>query len=284
MNDFIKTNFHTHSTFCDGKASPEEMIKIAIEKKFNVLGFSSHSMFPFSSDWHLQSREHKNYVNEIRRLKKLYENQINIQLGFEADFIAGVASPDFSNYADFNPDYLIGAVHYVPGKNGFIEADGNFETTREKIKTVFDGDRKKAVQSYFDFERTMIKNCNFTILAHPDLIRKQNSPKAPDTFFDETADWYKNEIRETADAIAKSEICVEINTGGMARGYLDSPYPSKYFLELLYEKNVPITINSDAHTPDNLDFGFDDAINFAKKIGYKELQYFVDGKMISQKI
>lgn len=284
MEKFLKTNYHTHSTFCDGKVSAEEMVKAAIEKKLDILGFSSHSMFPFSSDWHLQSKEHENYVQEILRLKKLYENQIKIQLGFEADFIQGVCAPDFSRYADFHPDYLIGAVHFVPGKNGFIEADGDFTETREKIKTVFDNDRKKAVQAYFDFERTMIKNCNFTILAHPDLIRKQNSPSAPDIFFDKKETWYKDEIKLTADAIAKSGVCVEINTGGMARGYLDTPYPSAEFLALLHEKNVPITINSDAHAPDNLDYGFDDAISFAKKIGYSEIQYFIDGKMMCQKI
>lgn len=284
MKDFLKTNYHTHSTFCDGKVSAEEMVQAAIEKKFDILGFSSHSMFPFSSDWHLQSKEHENYVQEILRLKKFYESKIKIQLGFEADFLQGFCAPDFSRYADFHPDYLIGAVHFVPGKDGFIEADGDFTETREKIKTVFDGDRKKVVQTYFDLERTMIKNCNFTILAHPDLIRKQNSPAAPDIFFDENDSWYREEIKETANAIAKSGVCVEINTGGMARGYLDTPYPSAEFLTLLHEKNVPITINSDAHAPGNLDYGFEQAVQLAKKTGYSELHYFDDGKMMCQKI
>ena len=185
MERFLKTNYHTHTNFCDGNASPEEMVKAAIEKNFDTLGFSGHSMFPFSSDWHIQSRNHASYAKEISRLKKEYSGKIKILLGFEADFIQGVCAPDFSRYANFAPDFLIGAVHYVPGEKGFFEADGNFFDTREKIKTVFGGDTKKAVQTYFDFERTMIRDCNFTILAHCDLIRKQNSPKAPDRLFDE---------------------------------------------------------------------------------------------------
>ena len=284
MERFLKTNYHTHTNFCDGNASPEEMVKAAIEKNFDTLGFSGHSMFPFSSDWHIQSRNHASYAKEILRLKKEYSGKIKILLGFEADFIQGVCAPDFSRYANFAPDFLIGAVHYVPGEKGFFEADGNFFDTREKIKTVFGGDTKKAVQTYFDFERTMIRDCNFTILAHCDLIRKQNSPKAPDRLFDENDSWYKNEIRETAKVIADSGVCVEINTGGMARGYLDEPYPSKEFLEILHEKNIPITINSDAHSPEHLDFAFDRAINLAKKAGYNEVHYFADGKMLPQKI
>ena len=67
----MKCNYHTHTTFCDGKASPEETARIAFEKKFDILGFSGHSMYPFSSDWHIASREHSAYCAEIERLKKL---------------------------------------------------------------------------------------------------------------------------------------------------------------------------------------------------------------------
>ena len=36
-------NLHTHSTFCDGAGTPEQMVVVAIEKGFAALGFSSHS-------------------------------------------------------------------------------------------------------------------------------------------------------------------------------------------------------------------------------------------------
>ena len=42
-----KINFHTHTTFSDGKNTPEEMILSAIQKGISILGFSDHSMFPF---------------------------------------------------------------------------------------------------------------------------------------------------------------------------------------------------------------------------------------------
>jgi len=41
-------NLHTHSTFCDGIDTPEEMIKVAIEKGFVSLGFSGHSAAYYS--------------------------------------------------------------------------------------------------------------------------------------------------------------------------------------------------------------------------------------------
>ena len=72
IEKFLKTNYHTHTNFCDGKSSPEEMVRAAIEKKFDILGFSSHSMFPFSSDWHVSFRDHPAYAKEIARLKEKY--------------------------------------------------------------------------------------------------------------------------------------------------------------------------------------------------------------------
>ena len=284
MEDFIKTNYHTHSTFCDGKNTAEEMVQAAIEKGFSALGFSSHSMQPFSSDWHMSWRDHPEYVKEIDRLKEKYAGKIEIYRGFEADYIEGVCCPSFERYKDFSPDYLIGAVHYVPCPHGYFGVDGNFTETREKIETLYGGDRKKAVQDYFAVERDMLKKGDFTILAHADLIRIQNSKKAPDKFFDEGESWYHDELRATAKAIASAGVCVEINTGAIARGRLETPYPSQDFLSLLKDYNVPLTLSSDAHRTEHLDCAFDQAVMWAKKAGFTELQCYVSGKIRSMKI
>ncbi len=280
----VKTNYHMHTTFCDGKNTPEEMVKEALARGFTTIGFSSHSMYPFSSSWHIPFRDHAAYAAEIKRLKEAYRDRIEILLGYEADFIQGVCCPTPSQYPDqVKPEYLIGAVHYVPGNKGYYGVDGPFEKTREQIKDVFKGDVKNAVQEYFACQREMLREGDFQILAHCDLIKIQNSKKAPYPLFDETEGWYWDSIRETAHAIAKSGVCVEINTGAMARGNLDSFYPDIKFLEMLREKNVPITFSSDAHSTQHLDFAFDRAMEHAKKAGYTEFMYFSGGRPLMQK-
>ena len=37
------TNYHTHTTYCDGKDTPEEMVLAAIGYGMHALGFSTHS-------------------------------------------------------------------------------------------------------------------------------------------------------------------------------------------------------------------------------------------------
>lgn len=277
----MKTNYHTHSTFCDGKNTVEEMALAAVEKNFNVMGFSSHSMYPFGSTWHIAPRSHEDYCKEVGRVKEMLSDKIEILLGFEADFINGLCCPSFSNYEKFKPDFLIGAVHFVPGKDGFIEADGSPDTVRKGIDEFFNGSVRDAVGEYFSCQRQMLLRGNFTFMAHPDLIRKQN---ARQKLFDENESWYVDEIKTLAKEIAKSGVCVEINTGGMARGYLTSPYPSEHFLSLLCENKVPVTINSDAHQCQHLDYAFEEAKVLAKKAGYKELMFLTAGSLKLQNI
>ena len=37
-----KQNLHTHSSYCDGKDTPEELVLYAISAGFSSIGFSGH--------------------------------------------------------------------------------------------------------------------------------------------------------------------------------------------------------------------------------------------------
>ena len=282
-----KANFHTHSSFCDGKCTAEEMVIAAIEKGFTVLGFSSHCMYPlnpefykpFDSMWHIPHENLKSYTEEIRRLKEKYAGQIQIFLGFEADYFEspkyGTSLPSKEKYSEFSPDYLLGAVHFINTDKGFFTVDNKTEIVKQCLIDFYSKpngeiDGKKAACDYFTAEREMLVKGNFDIIAHPDLIRIRNTVLH---FFDEEESWYKDEIKATAKAIANAGVIAEINTGAIARGNMDDTYPSQQFLEYLHDYNVPVCINSDAHTQNNLDCAFDRAAEKARRAGYKELVY-----------
>ena len=44
-----RTNYHSHCSFCDGKAPMEEFIKEAIRQGFSAYGISSHAPLPFAT-------------------------------------------------------------------------------------------------------------------------------------------------------------------------------------------------------------------------------------------
>ena len=275
MNEIKKANFHTHTTFCDGRSTAEEMVLSAIEKGFDVLGFSSHCMYPFASTWHIPVNQVSDYCAEIKRLKEKYSSKIQIRLGFEAEYIRGIACPDKNgDYKDFSPDFLIGSVHYLLLDDGNFTLDDKTENVKEGLLKFYSKngviDSKAVVHDYFEAQRQMLSKGNFDIWGHADLIRIRNGVLH---FFDENESYYKDELKLTAKAAASAGVIAEINTGAIARGTMDDLYPSEYFLSLLYNEGVPVCINSDAHDAKNLDAAFDMAVERAKKIGYRELMY-----------
>ena len=277
----IKTNFHTHTDFCDGKNTPEEMVLSAIEKGIQILGFSGHSLYPFSDDWHIPSLKHNEYCKEILSLKEKYADKIQILLGFETDFVPGVDC--FSALKkDFKPDYQIGSVHFIFKEAGFFTVDGSVQECLNGIEKVFANDKKAAVCEYFALQRQMLKKGGFELWGHPDLVQKFNSKLH---WFDPQDSWYKNELKACVELAAKSSVVAEVNTGGMARGYTKEPYPALPFLTMLKEAGVPVTISSDCHNSSQIDFGFDIALKQIKKAGYKEIAYLAASSTIKmQKI
>lgn len=252
----IKANFHTHTTWCDGKDTPEAVIQSAIKKGFSAIGFSSHAMLPENLlDWVLVPGKAEAYADEIRFLAKKYSDKIKVYCGVEADYVPGGATPDRLTYASIKPDYIIGSVHFVKALDGFsVAVDLSPEDLAKGIKEHFDGSVEAYIRAYFAQEREMVTNFDFDILGHPDLVRKFNL-KSP--YFDENSPWYIEELVKTADAIAKSGKIVEVNTGAISRGWLDDAYPSRTFRDLLRERGVKFILNSDAHTADAIDCAFD---------------------------
>lgn len=270
---YIKSNLHTHSTFCDGKSTLEENVIAAIQKGIKVLGFTSHSMYPFHTESNMKPENFASYCEEIHRLQKKYAGQVSIRLGFEADFIPGITVPHHENYSEFKPDYLIGSVHFIFQRAGIFGVDNTPEIWAEGARKFYGGDMKALIGDYFALQKEMLDLGKFELLGHPDLVRKFNE-KFP--LFDENAGWYKDYLDDMAKAISKWGGATEINTGAISRKWLTKPYPSEYFLEKLHDAHVPVAITADAHAAENLDCAFDQARALAKKAGYTEIIYDID--------
>ena len=135
-----------------------------------------------------------------------------------------------------------------------IPVDHKPELLAEGIANSFGGDAQAFIRAYFATEREMATTCDFDIIGHPDIIRKFNGVLR---YFDESADWYNEELRLTADAFAASGKIVEVNTGGISRGWIDDAYPSPAFRALLRERGVRFILSSDAHSAAAIDCAFD---------------------------
>ena len=139
-----KCNLHTHTRFCDGKDTAEEVVLAAIERGMETIGFSGHSGLPFSTTWTMKQEKTKEYQKEILRLKEVYKDQIHILLGIEQDILTGIP--------DYPYDYVIGSVHCVPVGDENFMVDCSAE--------VLENAAKKYFFVYF-FEHNMCSFCLF---------------------------------------------------------------------------------------------------------------------------
>ena len=262
----MNANYHTHTTWCDGRNAPREMADAALAKGFDALGFSSHAMLPQDDvGWVLTPEKAPRYAADIRALAEEYAPRLRILCGVEADYVPGGAEPSRAAYAAVSPDYIIGSVHFVRAADGaLVPVDHAPKLLAEGIRDHFGGDATAFVKAYFAAVRASLA-FDFDVVGHPDLVRKFNA-KHP--YFDESAAWYLEETERTADAIAASGKLVEVNTGAIARGWLDDAYPSPAFRALLRARGVRFVLSSDAHAADAVDCAFD---RFANEEAYERL-------------
>jgi histidinol-phosphatase (PHP family) len=251
----MKTNFHTHSTWCDGSATPAEMAAAAVERGFSALGFSSHMARGFAEGFSVAPGREAAYVADVRAVAAAFAGRLRVYCGVEADYVPGATDPDASRYADLGVDYVIGSVHYVVAPDGAaVCVDASPDALARGIDAHFGGSARAFVCAYFAQEREMAARFAFDVVGHADLVRKFNV-RAP--YFDESAAWYRDELVRTADALAASGKLVEVNTGAIARGWLDDAYPSAAFRDLLRARGARFVLSSDAHAPAGLASAFD---------------------------
>jgi len=279
----LLTNYHTHCDFCDGAGKPEDYIEEAISRKFNALGFSSHAPIFFEKDWTLSEERLPEYLELIDSLKKKYSGKIELYKGLEIDYLEGLSGPSSKKYTDLDLDYSIGSVHMIPLRESdkFLAIDGPVEYLEELLRTTFDGDFSKLSHRYYSLVRDMLRAGGFQILGHFDLLKKRNTNNI---FFDETSEWYREQVIQTLDVLAETEVILEVNTGGIARKATDTIYPSPWILKEASLRNIPLMLNADAHTSEDIDFFYSESLDIIRQCGYRELHYLYGGEWISSKI
>jgi histidinol-phosphatase (PHP family) len=69
-----------------------------------------------------------------------------------------------------------------------------------------------------------------------------------------------------------------VNTRGIYQKKTTTTYPSPWVLELAFKKNIPVTISSDAHHPDDLTNCFSETAQMLLNIGYKKISVLHDNR------
>lgn len=269
-----RSNFHSHCSFCDGKAPAEEFVKAAIAAGFVSYGVSSHAPLPFDTRWTLKKELVPAYLEEIGRLKEKYKESIELYTGMEIDYLNDDQNPANDYFQSLPLDYRIGSVHLVYAPDGtVIDTDNSPENFQKLLKEYFHGNLKQMVEAYFDASFRMVELGGFDFVGHCDKI-SYNATLCDPLFTG--SDWYEKKLAGYLALIAEKGVMVEVNTKAFAKkGYF---FPRAKYFHTLKELNIPVLVNSDAHLPELVNDSRDVALNLLKEVGFDSVRQLIKGK------
>lgn len=187
---------------------------------------------------------------------------LRIRRGLEVDFIPGREQVIKDFLACGNYDYVIGSVHFIDGW-GFDHPDYRQGFESRDVDEIY--------QAYFNLVKQAVESELFDIMGHIDLIKIWGHRPS------------RHNIAFYLDPVLKSikaqGIVIEINSGGM-RKPVGEIYPGPEILNMMKALDIPITLGSDAHHPDQVGEGLQQAAHLACQAGYRKVVRFEGRRQI----
>lgn len=265
----IATDMHIHSCFSsDSTEKPEAIIETAIAKGYSYIYFTDHHDMDFpvhpSEPFMDFQLDFEKYIEKLSGLKEKYHDQIEIRIGIEQGICPETAPKiaDLSNRYPF--DFVIGSSHLSSLKGGDPYYP-EYYANRHAID---------AYRKYFISEAENVRLTEgFDVYGHLDYAVRY----CPDPSFEYHFEDYRDIFEVLLKRLIEKGKGIEINTSGITKiGY---PHPHIEALKL-YKKlgGEIITVGSDAHTKEQIGFGFETAEKLLKESGFQYYTVFKERK------
>lgn len=256
-------NFHTHTPWCDGHATPAEMAQAAVASGIAHLGFSPHSPVPIESPCNMKMADVPAYRRAVEEVNRLFSPGLRAYTGMEVDYLHKHYGPTSPEIVDLGLDFMIGSVHFIPRQDGrFVDIDGNFESFSRKMKEDFRGDIRYVVNTFYEASAAMVLRGGFQIVGHADKVAQNAGLYHPGL---EQEGWYNDLLDEYLKLVEGSGLIVEINT--KVKKDKGRFFPHERLWPRLTEAGVCLMVNSDAHYADRINQSRPEAFELLKKNG-----------------
>ncbi|RDU67569.1 histidinol phosphate phosphatase [Helicobacter didelphidarum] len=263
----MRVDLHNHTIYCNhASGSMDEYIQKALKCGIDIFGFSCHAPMNFDSKYRMDCATLPIYLKKIKDLQRLYSplptqyidkihNKIEILSALEVDYILGREDLILKQVLEAKVDYLIGSVHFLD-EWGFDNPEFIGEWAKRGIKNTW--------EHYLDSLQNMAKTQYFQIVGHIDLpkIFGKRMPRDLET-----------KMEETLQILYDNNMVIEINAAGLRKA-IQEQYPSRNILEKIKEIGLDITLGSDAHSIEQIGYGYDVCINLIKDIGFDKIAIF----------
>jgi histidinol-phosphatase (PHP family) len=177
-----------------------------------------------------------------------------VKLGIEVDYEPGREDETRAWVSRHPWDLVLGSIHYV---------DGFGIDSRPRL--IDEVGVEEAWRRYFGVLGAAAASGLFDSLAHPDLVKIWGDRPAPEV--------EQELFAAFADGAAAAGVCVEVSTRGLLRPVAE-PYPDPRLLAACRERDIPVTLASDAHSGDRVGWRFDEALGLLRATAYETVTVF----------
>jgi histidinol-phosphatase (PHP family) len=264
------TDYHVHlrpddpgtaaaSYFTPGNA--ERYRDTAAERGVTELGVSEHvHRFTAALDVWQHPFWRANAVDDLDAYVGFVREQTDLKLGIEADYIHGREDQMGNLLEAHDWDYVLGSVHFL-GDHAVDWDDERVDVWR------FENSAERIWRRYFEAVAESAMCGLFDIISHPDLVKIWGSarpaPSRDPRFFYEPA----------VEAMLEGGVAMEVSTAGL-RKPVGEIYPARSFIEMAVDAGIPIALSSDAHKPEHLAYGYEQAVELLNDCGVTEICVF----------
>ncbi|NLT68262.1 MAG: histidinol-phosphatase [Acidobacteria bacterium] len=261
----IRTSYHNHTTWSDGTATLDEMIAAARSQGMAEFGISDHFVLAPDNKRRSWAMDHEFIGEYVRRVTHAKENtpDLTIRLGLEVDYFPQTFDRVSEILSNYRFDYLILSVHFVGDVPIDYEA-GIWERLSQQ-------EQDSIWRRYWELLRAAAKTRFFDFAGHFDLPKKFGFFPSVDL---------TDEALAALDSIAASDMAIEINTAGWNKP-VQQPYPSLFYLKEACKRGIPLLINADAHSADNVARNLDRGRELAEAAGYREVVAYQNRKRLT---
>jgi histidinol-phosphatase (PHP family) len=265
---FVSVHGGHSGQFCNHATdSLEEIVQFYIAKEFSWVGITEHT--PAISDELLYPDQRvagltpefllnrfADYMKECRRLQKKYSSEIKIFAAMEIETYSGYQ--EFIPYliARFQPDYIVGSVHFV-GDMGFDYSKEQYDQTVEAA-----GGMEPLYCQYFDQQYEMIKLLKPSVVGHFDLIRIFDPAYKKRILQPEIM----NRIKRNLQLISELDLIMDFNLRSLLKG-ADEPYITRVILEKALELGISIVPGDDSHGLSSIGVNMEKWLKVLKELG-----------------
>ena len=257
MTEPILYDSHMHTPLCKhARGKPTAYAETAVKLGLKGITFTCHNPGPkgWSERVRMSLDQLGDYVNMVEQARWQYDGKLNVQLGLESDYIPGIEPflKKLHKQADFQ--FILGSVHpQLP----------YYKETYYK-----NGDDTAYARGYFEHLAMAAESGLFDCLSHPDLIKNS----MPDTW--QVSDLL-GDICHSLDRIAKTGVAMELNTSGIHKRYKEMN-PGRNILAEMFQRNIPVVLGSDAHSPNRVAADFEDALETLADVGYTHITHYIN--------